>query len=98
MKGAHRQLGSGFADGLGGNDADRLSQFSQNTGAKVDAVTFLADTALGLARQHGPDLDPVNTGIIYCGGMRLVDDLARFAKVLLRVHRVDDILDGCPAN
>ena len=98
MEGAHRQLGTGFTDGLGGNDANRLSQFSHDTGGKVDAITFLANTALGFTRQHRTDLDPLDTGIVNCTGVGLVNDLAGFAKVLVRVHRVDDILNGCPAN
>ena len=98
MEGAHRQLSAGLTDGLGGNDAHGLAHFSHDSAGKVDAVAFLANTALGFTRQHRAELDPFDTCIVNCAGVGLVNNLTGFAKVFVRVHRVDDVLSGCSAN
>ena len=57
VEGTHGQLGAGFADGLGGNDADRLARTHRLLGGQVHAVALGAHAAVGLAGQHGADHD-----------------------------------------
>ena len=52
VEGTHGQLGAGFADGLGGNDADRLARTHRLLGGQVHAVALGAHAAVGLAGQH----------------------------------------------
>ena len=98
MEGAHCQLRAGFADGLGGNDAHRLSHFSHDTAGKVYAIAFLANTTLGFTGQHRAEFDPFDACIVNCAGVCLVNNLTGLAKVFVRVHRIDDVLSGYPAN
>ena len=68
MEGSHGQLRTGFADGLGGDDADRLTGRHRLTGGQVHAVALGADTAVSLAGQHGADLGTMDIeGFQQCG-------------------------------
>ena len=98
MKGAHRQLSAGLTDGLGGNDAHGLAHCSHDSTGKGDAIAFLANTALGFTRQHRANFDSFDACIVNCTGVCLVNNLTGLAKVFVRVHRIDDVLSGYPAN
>ena len=63
MEGTHRQLGTGLADGLGGDDTDRLTDGDGLTVRKVRAVALLAPAVLGAAGEDGADLDALDAGI-----------------------------------
>ena len=56
MEGTHGQLGTGLTDGLCGDDAHGLAGSHRLGGGQVHAVALGADTAVGLAGQHGADL------------------------------------------
>ena len=55
MEGTHRQLGTRLADGLGGDDADRLADLDGAVRGQVAAVALAADAVLGLAGEDGAD-------------------------------------------
>ena len=57
VEGTHRQLGAGLADGLGGDDADRLADVHQLAGGQRAAVALGADADLGLADQDAGRAD-----------------------------------------
>jgi len=54
---SHRQLRSGFADRLCGDDTDGFTDLDRVTGRKVAAVTFDADAATRFARKSGTQAD-----------------------------------------
>ena len=58
----HGELRAGFADRLGGDDADRFAAFHQPAGGQVAAVAELANAAPRFAGQHRADLDALDTG------------------------------------
>src|SRR5207249_13686 len=97
VEGPHRELCPGLADGLRGDDADRLAELGQPPGAEVTAVAHDADSALGVARQGRPDAHPLQTRVLdllreLLGdlGVGLDDDLAR--------QRIADVLGGDAAE
>ncbi len=53
VEGTHGQLRAGLADGLGGDDADRLAELDRQAGGQVAAIALHANAALGLASEHG---------------------------------------------
>ena len=57
VEGTHRQLGAGLTDGLGGDDADRLTDVDQLAGGQRTAVAHGAGADRGLAGQDRADLD-----------------------------------------
>ena len=57
VEGAHRQLGAGLTDRLGGDDADRLADVDQLAGGQRAAVAGGAGADLGLAGQDRADPD-----------------------------------------
>ena len=57
VEGTHRQLGTGFADGLGGDDAHRLADGDRFDRGQVGTVAFGAHAVLGAAGQYRADLD-----------------------------------------
>src|ERR1035437_6622190 len=52
VEGTHRQLGAGLADGLGGDDTDRLADLDQLPRRQVASVATAADALAGDAGQH----------------------------------------------
>src|ERR1035441_4453427 len=66
MERTHGQLGTWFADGLGGDDADGLSALHQAAGGQVAAVAGHANAALGFAGEHRANLDALDTGRLNC--------------------------------
>ncbi len=56
VEGTHGELRAGLADGLRGDDADGLAELHRQAGGQVAAVALDADAALGLAGEHGADL------------------------------------------
>ena len=55
VEGTHRQLGTGLADGLGGNNADRFTHVDRLADGQVDAVALGADAGAGLAGHNAAD-------------------------------------------
>src|SRR5262249_22236183 len=70
---AHGELRAGFADGLGGDDADRLASLGHPAGGQVATVAELADAALRFAGQHRANLDALDTGGLNRGGQFFSD-------------------------
>ena len=97
VEGAHGQLGARLADGLGGDDADRLAHLDQVAAGQVAAVAQLADAALGLAGQDGADLDPLDADGLQLLGHRLGDLLVGGDDHGVGVG-VDDPLQGGAAD
>ncbi|SGJ23670.1 Uncharacterised protein [Mycobacterium tuberculosis] len=61
VEGAHGQLGAGFADGLGGHDADGFTDVDQLAGGHGTPVAGRAHAGAGGTRQHRTHLDLGNT-------------------------------------
>ena len=80
MEGTHRQLGAGLTDRLGRDDADGLTDVDELAGGQRAAVALGAGAGLGVAGQHGADLDLLDTG-----GDELAD--LDVAEVLTRVDQ-----------
>ena len=62
VEGPHRQLGAGLTDRLGGDDADRLADVDELAGGQRAAVALGAGAGLGVAGEHGADLDLLDAG------------------------------------
>src|SRR6185369_7843977 len=88
----HGELGAGFTDGLGGDDADRFTEFDQATGREVAAVAMDADALLAFAGEHRADADAINAGIVDIAGLVLVDFFIRTNEEFFRVRRIDDVI------
>ena len=63
VEGTHRQLGTGLADGLRGDDADRLAHVHPLACGQRAAVALGADTDLGLADQDVVRPDLLDAGV-----------------------------------
>nr|AHE14899.1 hypothetical protein asmbl_7 [uncultured bacterium] len=63
VEGAHRQLGAGLTDRLGGDDADRLADVHQLAGRERPAVAGGAGAQQRLAGEHAAHLDLGDTGV-----------------------------------
>ena len=68
MEGTHRELSSGFADGLGGDDSGSFAEFDEAARGQVAAVAHHADSALGFAGQHGTDFYPLDASGLHRSG------------------------------
>src|SRR5690606_23346430 len=97
VEGAHGQLGAGFADRLGGDDADRLAHLDQLARGQVAPVAADADAVPGAAREDGADLHLIDAGVLDGGGEHLVDHLVLFQHRLARTG-MDDGGGGDPAR
>ena len=73
VEGTHGELGAGLADGLRRDDADGFAHLHHLAGAEVAAVAEDADAALGLAGEHGADLDALDARSLDGGGEVFVD-------------------------
>ncbi len=57
MEGTHGKLGTGFADGLRGNDADCFADHDGKRGRHVLSVALRADAETGVAVENAADVD-----------------------------------------
>ena len=64
MERTHGQLRARLADGLGGDDADRLAGVDRLADGQVDAVALGADAAARLAGHDAADLDFLNAVLL----------------------------------
>ena len=94
----HRKLRAGFADGLRGDDADRLAEFDERAGGQVATIAMHADAVLAFAGQHRADAHAVNAGGFNALGLVLVNFLVGANEKFLRVRRVDDVVARKPAD
>ena len=85
----HRQLGAGFADGLGGDDADRFAEFHELAGRQVASVALRANAAAGFAGEDRANLEALDADLLDGCRRRLIDELVRLDDLLLR-HRIRD--------
>ncbi len=83
---AHRELRAGFADGLGGDDADGFAQLDARAGGQVAAVAVHADAVLAFAGEHRADLDALDAGGVDGLGLDLVDLLVGRDQEFLRAR------------
>ena len=67
VEGTHSQLSTGLTDGLGRDDTHGFAGANGLGGGQVHAVALGADTAVGLAGQHGADLGGVNVELLQEG-------------------------------
>src|SRR3989449_675952 len=93
----HRELRTGLADGLRGDDADRLAQLGQAAGAEVAAVAEHADAALGVAGEAGADAHALEARVLDLL-RRLLDDLVVGLDDDLLRQGVADVFRGHPAQ
>ncbi len=63
VEGTHRQLGAGLTDGLGGDDADRLTDVDQLARGQRTAVAHRAGADGGLAGQDRAGLDLLDAAL-----------------------------------
>ena len=73
VEGTHGELRARLADGLRSDDADCFAQLDQSARGEVTAVAEDADATLGLAGEHGADLDALNAGSLDGRGEVFVD-------------------------
>ena len=99
VEGTHGELGSGFADGLRGNDTHRFTAFHHAAGGQVASVAELADAALRFAGQHRANLDALDTGGLNRGRQVLgdflveTDDQVAFViELIFESHAADDAI------
>ncbi len=64
VEGTHGQLRPGLTDRLGGDDADRLAELDVLVGGQRAPVADGANAVLGLAREHRPDHDLADGGVV----------------------------------
>ena len=57
VEGTHRQLGTGFTNGLSGDDADGFTHVHQLAGGQRTAVATCTDTDFGFTGQHRASTD-----------------------------------------
>ena len=62
VEGAHGELRSRLTDGLGGDDADGLTDVYRRAAGQITAVTFHANAAVQLAGQHRANQDFLDPG------------------------------------
>src|SRR5665647_1122212 len=100
VEGAHRQLGAGLANGLGGDDADRLADVDHLAGGQGSAVAGGAGADLGVAGQNRTDPDLLDPGRHECADDDVTQVDAGFGQqrsvvldVLGKRPRVDARLD-----
>jgi hypothetical protein len=60
----HRQLRTGLTDGLGGDDADGLTELDHVAGRERHAVAVRADPVGGLAGEDRADADALDRGVV----------------------------------
>ena len=93
MEGTQGQLGTRFADGLGGDNTHGFAFLNHAVGGQVAAIAFGADTVFRLAGEHRTDFDALDRRLFDFLGNLFGDFFARvnedFARegVLHIVHR-----------
>src|SRR5439155_14978118 len=97
VEGAHGQLRAGFADRLGGDDADGLAHVDGRAAGKIAPIAGRADAVLGLAGQDRADQDLVNAGPVDLLDLHLIDQLGG-RNDLAALQRIDDIDRRTPAE
>src|SRR6516225_4993992 len=93
----HRQLRSGFADALSGDNTHRLTKLDHASGRKVTAVALSTDTALGFAGKHRTDLQLLHANLHQSLSLSFFDQLVRFDDRLLG-DRVDNRFAAYASN
>ena len=98
MERAHRELRAGFADGLGGDDADRFTELDQRSGREVATVAMAANAVLAFASEHRANANAIQASNVNALGLDLVNFFVRFDEEFLRAGRIDDVVAGKTAN
>ena len=91
MEGTHGQLRTGFADGLRGNNADRLADIHIAAVRQVHAVAAGAYAVLAAAGKHRTHRDGLDASLADQRGLLVVDRLVQCADHFARLG-IDDIL------
>ena len=84
MEGTHGQLGAGLADGLSGDDADRLTDLDALAVGHVGAVAACADAHMGAAGHDGADLQLGDAGVDDLLGVKHIHHLILADEQLTR--------------
>jgi hypothetical protein len=103
VEGAESQLGARLADGLRGQDTDRLAHVHHVHGGQVAAVAHPADAAPGLTGENRADPDLLDPGIVDRVRDVLVDQLAGLHQqlgiaILVQLVRIEHVLTGHTAE
>ncbi|MPL98794.1 hypothetical protein SDC9_45003 [bioreactor metagenome] len=75
VEGTHGQLRAGFADRLGGDDADRFADVDERAARQIATVAERADALLGLAGQRRADPHGLHAVRLDQVGLAFVDQL-----------------------
>src|SRR5690606_3552060 len=75
VEGPHGQLRSRLTDGLGGDDADRLTNIDRGTAGQVTAVALAADASAGFTGQGGANTDAAQRGPLHALDLVLLGHL-----------------------
>jgi hypothetical protein len=89
VEGTHRELRSGLADGLSGDDADGLTDTAHLLGAEVEAVALGAAATLAFAGEDGANLELLDADLHEVIGLFFSDELVRLDDDAL-IHGIVD--------
>src|SRR6266851_5339795 len=93
----HRELGAGFADRLGGDDADRFAVVDRRAAGEVAAVALAADAVDEFAGQRGAYLHFLDAGLLQGVDMGLLHQRAALDHDLVG-RGISQILAGGAAE
>src|SRR5439155_23621677 len=89
---AHRQLRSGLADLLGGDDSHSFAKLNELAGGEVASITHRAYSATALTSKNGTNLQTFHAHPLKLAGDLLINELIRFDDFFLLIHRISDCL------
>src|SRR5690606_1136757 len=93
VEGPQRELRTGLADRLRGENSHRLTDIDEAHGGEVTAIALLAEASPALAGQHRPHLHGRNTAVFDHVGGVLIDELAGLDHELA-IDRIDDVIES----
>ena len=89
MEGAHGELGARLADGLGGDDADRLADIDRGAARQIAAIAFAANAFRQFAGQHRTHAHLLDMGGFDLLGQVFGDFLAALDEDFAGVRMLD---------
>src|SRR5690606_36292983 len=98
MEGAQGELRAGFADGLGGHNADGFPDIDHAAVGQITTVALGADASQGFAGKHGAHLDAFDAGLADLLGHDFVEKLAGVADDRVADWVVHVVAGHAPEN